>query len=155
MSDEPAAPDGGFLQKVYRLNQVAVQQRQQVSDNKTQDQEAGRRLAASYAQEAVLKAVNMMRTSTDDSTILKCIKIITDRAWGTPKPMTEEEKKGADSGSLLDVLAAMSIHNNKLEITVKQNAQIATTQKDITPNPDQITDIEGFFEEVDREKKND
>jgi len=147
-------PDPNFLQKVYRLNEVAAQTRQQAVDTKIQDQEAGRRLSAAYAQEAILKAVSLMRTSTDDSTILKCIKLITDRAWGSPKPLTEEEKKGADGGTILDILASMSAQNKNLEISIKQNAQIAATPKDITPNPDQITDLEGFFEEVKAEKKN-
>lgn len=153
MSDDQVPAN--FLEKVYRLNQVAVKQRQQVVEGKLQDQEAGRRLMAEYAPEACLKVLNLLRITNDPATILKCAKFITDRAWGTPKPMTEEEKKGADGGSILDVLAAASVHNRNLEITIKQNSKIESELKDITPDHGQITDLEGFFEEVDKESGDD
>lgn len=73
-----------------------------------EDRETGRRTAAEYAPEMLLINVHLARTSVDENIILRASKAVMDRAWGNTKPATEEEKKGADAGSILDVLAAMS-----------------------------------------------
>lgn len=73
-----------------------------------EDRETGRRTAAEYAPEMLLINVHLARTSTDENIVLRASKAVMDRAWGNTKPATEEEKKGADAGSILDVLAAMS-----------------------------------------------
>lgn len=86
-------------------------------ERRRQDQETGRRLANEYAEEAFLNTVHVMRTTTDEQVRLRASKQIMDRAWGLTKALTEEEKKGADAGSILDVLAAVSSHMSAIEQT--------------------------------------
>lgn len=86
-------------------------------EQRRQDQETGRRLACEYAEEALLVNVHVMRTSPDENIKLRAAKNIMDRAWGQTKALTEEEKKGADAGSILDVLAAVSARQGQIERT--------------------------------------
>lgn len=151
--DEPVKPGeptpANVLTEIVRLNKVPSIQRQQAKETKMQDQEAARRLAGQYGPEMLLRLVNIVRTSTDEKNVIKCIGMLLDRWVGSPKPPTEEEKKGADGGSLLDILAAVSIRNNNLELTIRNEKENKLQEKDITPDPLLINDIEGFFQEVD------
>lgn len=152
--DEPNKPNeptpANVLTEIVRLNKVPSIQRQQAKETKMQDQEAARRLAGQYGPEMLLKLVSIVRTSSDEKNVIKCIGMLLDRWVGSPKPPTEEEKKGADGGSLLDILAAVSVKNNNLELTIRNERLNKSEEKDITPtDPLLINDIEGFFEEVD------
>lgn len=71
------------------------------------DRENGRQQAQLYANEALLRAVAIMRNSKDESQVLKAIKMITDRAWGIPKSADEEEAN-AKNQSIIEILAAFS-----------------------------------------------
>lgn len=110
-----------------------------------EDRETGRRLAAEYAPEALLKNVHLMRTSTDENIVLRATKAIMDRAWGNTKPATEEEKKGADAGSILDVLAAMSL---QASITEQRPPDAPAIEHD-AQNPE--NSLESFLNELDAE----
>lgn len=109
------------LKLVGRLNagQVAPKTTQSSPDieRRRHDQETGRRLANEYAEEMLLINVHIARTSTDEGIRLRATKAVMDRAWGQTKALTEEEKKGADAGSILDVLAAVSSHMSAIEQT--------------------------------------
>lgn len=108
------------LKLVGRLNAGLPASRPPTSpdiERKRHDQETGRRLANEYAEEALLTSVHIMRTDPDPSIRLRAANTIMDRAWGKSKPLAEEEKKGADAGSILDVLAAVSTHMSAIEQT--------------------------------------
>jgi hypothetical protein len=132
MADEaPKGPEKGpmfELKLIGRLNAgQAVSKPQQSSPHieaRREDQETGRRLANEYAKEALLTQVHLMRTSTDENVIMRASKEIMNRAWGQTKALTEEEKKGADAGSILDVLAAVSSHMSAIEQTPPEAAAI-------------------------------
>jgi hypothetical protein len=101
------------LKLIGRLNAgQAVSRPQQTSDpdvsHKRHDQEKIRKVATDYAEEALLKYVSLMRTSPDERIQLQAADRILNRAIGMAKALSEEEKKGADAGSILDVLAAVS-----------------------------------------------
>lgn len=75
---------------------------------KRHSQEEVRQLADQYKEEALLQYVNIMRTSPDERIRMQAADRILNRAVGMAKALSEEEKKGADAGSILDVLAAVS-----------------------------------------------
>lgn len=76
--------------------------------NKRRSQEQLRKLADSYKEEAFLLYVYLMRNSPDERVQMAAADRIVNRAVGLAKALSEEEKKGADAGSILDVLAAVS-----------------------------------------------
>lgn len=125
MADEPKAPDIGptFELKLVsisgplRAGQVASagQQTNPHTEHRRNSQERGRKLADEYADEMLLINVHLARTSTDENIRLRATKQVMDRAWGLTKALSEEEKKGADAGSILDVLAAVSIYEGNKE----------------------------------------
>lgn len=78
--------------------------------HKRHDQERVRKVATQYDEEALLKYVHLMRTSPDERIQMQAADRILNRSIGMAKALSEEEKKGADAGSILDVLAAMSKH---------------------------------------------
>lgn len=84
---------------------------------KRRDQEQVRKLASEYKDEALLRYVHLMRTSPDERIQMQAADRILNRAIGMAKALSEEEKKGADGGSILDVLAAVSTYQGKLEQT--------------------------------------
>lgn len=78
-------------------------------------QETGRRLMEPFLEEMMLGMVHDYRTSKDPAHRFKIAKYFMDQVIGSPKPLTEEEKKGADAGTILDVLAAMSSQQSAIE----------------------------------------
>lgn len=62
-----------------------------------------------------MKYVHLMRNSPDERIQLQAADRILNRSIGMAKALSEEEKKGADAGSILDVLAAVSIRAAAIE----------------------------------------
>ena len=87
----------------------APQQTDPSVSHKRHDQERIRKVAVEYAEEALLRYVHLMRNSPDERIQLQAADRILNRSIGMAKALSEEEKKGADAGSILDVLAAVSI----------------------------------------------
>lgn len=95
---------------------VSVPQQNDPSVNrKRHDQEKVRKVAVEYAEEALLKYVDLMRNDPDSRIQLQAADRILNRSIGMAKALSEEEKKGADAGSILDVLAAVSIRAAAIE----------------------------------------
>lgn len=113
MTDRPT-PQPDTLFELRMVGKMPNETRKPAPENPAlaqlrQDQENGRREACRFAMEALYTAVSMMRDEKlDPKHRLNALKQVMDRAWGTPKPLSEEEKKGADAHSILDVLAAVS-----------------------------------------------
>lgn len=78
-----------------------------IAEKRKADKENGRLQAQQFAQEALLTAVGVMRTTKDETQKLKACKMIMERAWGIPKSAVEEEDNNR-SHSILEVLAAIS-----------------------------------------------
>lgn len=93
----------------------APQQSDPSVSHKRHDQEKVRKVAVGYSEEAVLKYVHLMRNSPDERIQLQAADRILNRSIGMAKALSEEEKKGADAGSILDVLAAVSIRAAAIE----------------------------------------
>lgn len=110
------------------------------------DQETGRKLANQYAEEAMLKLVSIMRVTTDENVALRTCKMIMDRAWGQTKALTEEEKKGADAGSILDILASVSITQTQIENEARGHVQRQAIEGQATT----VLDGEDLLEEIER-----
>lgn len=115
-----------------------------------QDQETGRRLANKYAEEAMLEMVNLMRQTKDENVKIRACKMIMDRAWGQTKPLTEEEKKGADAGSILDILAQVSVTQTQIENEARGHA--VAKQTELIEGESTVLDAEDFLAEVERER---
>lgn len=107
------------LKLIGRLNAGQVAPRTQQSDpdvsHKRHDQERIRKVATQYDEEALLKYVHLMRNSPDERIQLQAADRILNRSIGMAKALSEEEKKGADAGTILDVLAAVSARQGALE----------------------------------------
>lgn len=107
------------LKLIGRLNAGQVAPRTQQSDpdvsHKRHDQERIRKVATQYDEEALLKYVHLMRYSPDERIQLQAADRILNRSIGMAKALSEEEKKGADAGTILDVLAAVSSRQGALE----------------------------------------
>lgn len=84
---------------------------------KRKSQEEIRLLADTYKEEALLAYVHTMRTTVDERIRIQCADRLLNRAVGMAKALSEEEKKGADAGSILDVLAAVSTYQGQIERT--------------------------------------
>lgn len=93
------------------------QQTDQAVEHKRHSQERIRKVADQYSEEALLRYVHLMRTSPDERIQMNAADRILNRAIGMAKALSEEEKKGADAGSILDVLAAVSAHQGAIERT--------------------------------------
>lgn len=87
------------------------------TEKRRNSQERIRQLADEYANEALLKHVYIMRHDPDSRIQQASANVILNRAIGLAKAISEEEKKGADAGSILDVLAAVSAYQGKIERT--------------------------------------
>ena len=129
MTDRPTnQPDGLF--ELHMIGKLSPDAKKPAPENPAlaqlrQDQENGRREAGKFAMEALYTAVAFMRDGKmDPKHRLNALKQIMDRAWGTPKPLSEEEKKGADAHSILDVLAAVSTTALASERQLKEVAAI-------------------------------
>lgn len=109
------------LKLVGRLNAGQVVSRPTEGNpdvaHKRHDQEKVRKVAAEYAEEALLRYVHLMRNSPDERIQMQAADRILNRAIGMAKALSEEEKKGADAGSILDVLAAVSARQGEIERT--------------------------------------
>ena len=92
--------------------ELKVVDRQRMADpesaKRRADRENGRQQAQQFASEALLIAVNIMRTSKDPTQVLKAAKMVMDRAWGIPKS-AEDEEQDARSKSIIELLASMSM----------------------------------------------
>lgn len=98
-----------------------------VAEKRREDIETGRRAAQEFAYEALHGMVHLMRTSQDESIKFKAQKEIMDRAWGKSKPLTEEEKQGADAATILDILGAMSREMTSIENEASRPKLIEST----------------------------
>jgi len=87
-------------------------------------QETGRRLMEPFVEEMVYSMIHDHRTCNDMAHRFKIQKYILDQVLGSPKPLTEEEKKGADAGTILDALAAMSSQQSAIEREGRETPQI-------------------------------
>jgi hypothetical protein len=120
-----------------------------VNEQRRHDQETGRREANKYAEEALHRVLAIMRQSPDENMVMKCAKMIMDRAWGQTKALTEEEKKGADAGSILDILASVSVTQTQIENEARGHA---IKQLDAIEGESTVLDAESFLAEVERER---
>lgn len=117
-------------------------------EKRREDRETGRRLANNYAEEMLLRVVTLARTEGQDpNVVLRCAKFVCDRAWGQTKPLTEEEKKGADAGSILDVLAAVSSQMKSIEREPEEAPAIEHTTIDKDQDVDQL--LEQLRQDID------
>lgn len=153
MSDEEQKPVIGFkLEMIGRLNPAKPRSAADESalEGKRRDQERVRRLSAVYDEECILRLVYLMRTSKDENVQLRCIDRILNRSIGLPKAVSEEERKGADAHSLLDVLAALSGQQANLE-------RGTTDAPAIQHNPtiDNDSSAANFFDELERSRRDD
>lgn len=110
-------------------------------------QETGRRLLEPFLEEAIYSMVHDMRTSKNENHRFKIQKYILDQVIGSPKPLTEEEKKGADAGTILDILAAMSTQQGAIEregreTPVLEHAPAKGAETDVGTLLDQFRDAE-------------
>lgn len=111
--------------------------------HKRRSQEELRVLADSYKEEALLKHVHLMRHSPDERIQQSSANVILNRAVGLAKALSEEEKKGADAGSILDVLAAMSTIQGAIERTPPEAPAIEHDSQD--------TDFDQLLDELSTE----
>lgn len=151
MSDDNVV--GFELKMIGRLNPAksrSVPSNDSAIEGKRRDQEAGRQLANQFAQEAFLQIVATMRTTTDEGMRIRCAEKIMNRAWGLPKAVSEEERKGADAHSLLDVLAAFSGTQANLE---RSTSDATAIKHETTIDNDQST--AAFLDELQRARDGD
>ena len=109
------------------VNRSANQLAESDAAKRRADRENGRVQAQQFAAEALLSAVNIMRTSKDPTQVLKAAKMVMDRAWGIPKS-AEDEEQSAKNQSVIELLASMS-----MEITSTKPERQAI-ERDVTPN---------------------
>lgn len=151
MSDEPIV--GFELKMIGRLNPAKLRTapaNESAVEGKRKDQEAVRKIAAGYAEEAILRLVHIMRTSTDNNEVMRAVDKLLNRGIGLAKAVSEEERKGADAGSLLDVLAAFS--------SVQANMERGTSDApaiEHNPTIDDDASAEAFFDELARTRGDD
>lgn len=149
MSDE--RPVVAFqLNLIGRLNPAnprSAPKNDSALEGKRKDQERVRQLAATFSEEVLLRYVHIMRTSTDNSEVMRAGDRILNRAIGLAKAVSEEERKGADAHSLLDVLAAFSGQQAQLERSTSDAPAIAHT----TIDNDQSA--ANFFDELERSRR--
>ena len=136
------------LNLVGKLNPAKLRQQEDATlSARRESRETGRRLADEYAEEMLLRVVSLAREKGQDpNVVLRCAKFVCDRAWGQTKALTEEEKKGADAGSILDVLAAVSSSMSAIERAPTDVPSIEHTTID---NDNQA---DALFEEIRRER---
>ena len=118
-----------------------------IAEKRREDIETGRRAAQEFAYEALHGMVHLMRTSQDESIKFKAQKEIMDRAWGKSKPLTEEEKQGADAASILDILGAMSREMSLIENEAEKPKLIESTKDEAD-----YFDVDAILVEVEKEK---
>lgn len=118
-----------------------------IAEKRREDIETGRRAAQEFAYEALHGMVHLMRTSQDESIKFKAQKEIMDRAWGKSKPLTEEEKQGADAATILDILGAMS-----REMTAIEAEHAAPKLIESTKEESDYFDVDAILVEVEKEK---
>jgi hypothetical protein len=150
MSDEPVV--GFKLEMVGRLNPAKVRSAQSdnVSDHRRQDQEAYRKAMVPYFDEMILGMVHEFRTATDVNIKFRIFKEFANRIMGMPRAVSEEERKGADAHSLLDVLAAFSGNQAVLERGTTETPAVQHK-----PTIDNDASTASFFEELDRSRQGD
>ena len=116
------------------------------AEKRKADRENGRQAALEFANEALLQAVSVMRTSPDAKQRLQAAKMIMDRAWGTPKADDSEQQK-LKNRDILDVLAMISMENTK-QITEKPVAAEKIEQKQPVSSLEDLLIGEGEYAEV-------
>lgn len=99
--------------------------------------------------EALHKQVHIMRHSPDEALQLKAAQAIQDRAWGKAKPLTEEEKKGEDAATILDMLAAISSGQTAIENERAEQKKLAQQGSGLT---DESTDVDSLLIDVQAER---
>ena len=117
------------------------------AEKRREDIETGRRAAQEYAYEALYGMVQLMRTSQDESIKFKAQKEIMDRAWGKSKPLTEEEKQGADAATILDILGAMSREMSLVENEAERPKLIESTKEETD-----YYDVDAILVEAEKER---
>lgn len=121
-----------------------------VLSSRKNDREKGRKVAAGYAEEMLLMVVSVAREKGQDpNVVLRCAKFVCDRAWGQTKPVTEEEKRQAGVGDILELLAGVSTHAASIE----QGTQEAPAIEHTTIDDDQSA--EAFFEALRKDQLSD
>lgn len=107
------------------------------------DQETGRRTAVKYAEEMLLMLVGIARDPANDlKHRISCADKIMNRAWGQTKALTEDEKKGADAGSILDVLAAVSTTALASERQMREIAALPQGEEEISTDAEAVKFLE-------------
>lgn len=150
MSDDVV---GFELKMIGRFNpnrSKAVPGNESAVEGKRKDQERVRQLAATFGEEALLVYVSLMRTSTDENVRMRAADKVLNRAIGLPKAVSEEERKGADAHSLLDVLAAFSGAQAELE---RGTTDAPAIKHETTIDNDQST--AAFLDELQRSRDGD
>jgi len=122
-----------------------------VQEKVREDRETGRREAAGFAKEALYEVVALMRVTTDPNVKLKAAKLIMDRGWGQTKALTEEEKKSADAGTILDILASVSASMTAIENEATGVKQIASDNEE---EDDSYFDADAILVEAEQEPRN-
>jgi hypothetical protein len=113
-------------------------------------------LALEYSKILIQQAINEALDPKTDPRLRRDLRNdVLNRGIGkvAEQPDEDAKKKGTDTDNLLELLAGIS-----RVASANEQAQRALghTPKDVTPtDPDQITDIEGFFNEVDRGSSDD
>lgn len=132
------------LKLIGRLNagQVAPRTQQSSPDvnHKRHDQERIRKVATQYDEEALLKYVHLMRTSPDERIQMQAADRILNRSIGMAKALSEEEKKGADAGTILDVLAAVSARQGAIEQRAPEQPAIEHNANSTDENFEKLMD---------------
>lgn len=142
--------DGGKVLIELNLaafSRQAVRVADPVAERRREDIETGRRAAQEFAYEALHGMVHLMRTSPDESIKFKAQKEIMDRAWGKSKPLTEEEKQGADAASILDILGAMSREMTAIEAETAKPKLIESSKEETD-----YYDVDAILVEAEKEK---
>jgi hypothetical protein len=130
-----------FSRQVARVDPVAEKRREDI--------ETGRRAAQEFAYEALHGMVHLMRTSQDEGIKFKAQQEIMNRAWGKTKPLTEEEKQGADAATILDILGEMSRNMTAIENEAARPKLIESTKEETD-----YYDADAILIEAEKEKDN-
>lgn len=154
MSDDGEKPVIGFkLEMIGRLSPGGARsttKADNTTESKRQDQEHYRKAMTPFFDEMILGMVHEFRTTTDVNVKFRIFKEFANRIMGMPKAVSEEERKGADAHSLLDVLAGFSSTQATLE---RGTTDAPAIQHKPTIDNDQST--ANFFDELERSRRDD
>lgn len=121
------------------INRSPPKEADAATEQRKRDRENGRQMAMGYAQEALLKAVTVMRTSKDEKQAFAAAKYIMDRAWGPPKAPDEAEI-ALGNRDIFDVLASISAEITQTIEEKEVNASIQVEEAKNGPIAGQIAD---------------